>query len=1254
MQKRFLSCLLALALLFSFVPAGAPARAEEAWSAVFERFVLNQEYLSSGLSFYSDAYVEPRFGLYDLDRDGTPELLAFNGGPSQAEGMDYTFVCRDGSVQYVGNVGFRGSAPYYYDSTAYPGLFCTDGNMGEYRTVYYELRGGAIVSELVMTSDEIASWSGHPTQVTADDALFALSRSPADASRSLAFYSYDEILAMGWQGFVQAAFNTPAMAALGTIMAMNEAQQYAANIFLSNFSEQHAFENSGFNVGSRSINDLVNFAYLYCKINRHAALNTAQVENSYYYTLSLEDANAVWSRHFGFTLNEAEASLYAPNTTEFYRSFYSSGAFYFPAADGESYNRFTVVRQMEDLGNGTYRLLFDIYSLDIDEYWKSNGVDSGFYAMTASAARQDSRLSWQASGVAVVRPYTNNGTATYQLVRYRVGAGSESFSGVLREGDGWALRWTCTYFSGLDGSVSDAELELFMDGTDYGDTFKFSLSDTENELSPWLSKAGVPKEAIVKLSLRGSEQNPLYIVSDQFSGYTNLKELHAEHIYGFASGAFQGCTALESVDALDDSLLFIGDYAFKDDVNLRSVKGSEDIINLESIGTEAFANTPISLLNIWERVVKVGDRAFSGCSNLRIRCFMDTYIYEYAVANNIPVVFMQSAGNIIYSGPEREEADFEKYSFRFDTDEEIEDLLSTVSSTTYSPRLAFFLAVMARSAYSRDLILGNYEILGFPVEPYTFIENQDNKWAIYYISKKTYLDENTGSEKTLVMICVRGTFTDADKAIDFALGGDTIVSSQGKHEGFSTSAQRVFHDLKHYMGDQIPTKDTTYVITGHSMGAGVANLLSMLLFDSGVPAENVFDYNFACPNVAMDSDSIQAWNNKGEHNNIINVGNFFDMVTYMPGKFCEKLSLSNLLDPFTSNTWNKYGVSYWFDNGFQPPITGVSVETSILGLDVNVNINSAHDMKTYLDYLSLLRGVERFRTSEHVATAVLGACPVDMTILDESGNPIASVVNNEADYCGYPAGEKALILTNGDRKLIYINGDVPIDVRFYATDTGTMEYAVARADMASGAAQSQKSFTNVPLEAGKELTSELNKDTRLASTKLYVLDSDGKPVGEIQTNGTEVAMQASGLFGLPAESSRWLIVALAAFLVAVLCLVILLATRGKRPSRRQSEAPPSRRKAAETLPAFSETRCCVCGRRLEEKYRVFFRTKDGREARLDNGCYRQLYTLRKSEDAGEIREAQRYIRSRCDAVDPRIAAQLRKCVEAADEYLSEL
>ena len=211
--------------------------------------------------------------------------------------------------------------------------------------------------------------------------------------------------------------------AVGTVISMGVQQQFAANIFLSNFSEQHAFEKRGFDVNSRNLDDLVVFAYLYCKINRRSALNTAEVNGSYYYTVSLDEANRIWNRHFGITLSEAEAAQYplATQVNARYSNFYASGNFYFPAADGESYNRFTVVRQMEDLGNENYRLLFDIYKLDINEYWRYNGVDSGFYYLTASEAERDSRLTWDSSGFAYVRPYVNNGNPTYQLLRYALG-----------------------------------------------------------------------------------------------------------------------------------------------------------------------------------------------------------------------------------------------------------------------------------------------------------------------------------------------------------------------------------------------------------------------------------------------------------------------------------------------------------------------------------------------------------------------------------------------------------------------------------------------------------------------------------------------------------------------------------------------------------------------------------------------------------------------------------------------------------------
>lgn len=619
--KRFLAALLAVLLLLALVPCAPVYAVDNSWSEAYERFVLNREYLSCGLEFYADEYIEPRFSLYDLDRDGAPELLIFNGGPSLATGADYTFVCENGSIRYVGNVGFRGSAPYYYENDTYPGLFCTDGNMGEYRTVYYELRYGSIVAETVATQDEIANWSGNAVQVTADSKLFALSRSGADAIHSLSFrtygeiaalgwesfvneaygavhpqavtarnsvtaaygadiswsdvyaafvlgrehlsyeikldfaaeggnpptfslydlgndgtpellitngyapgdskaktyiftaynrdtvlkgsigsgpyfytgaeyrglfcndwegtshmtvyydlydgvllsqavrtfamqpdqtqlstqmtfdnelyawakdgvptslpfYSYDQIMAMGWDGFVQAVLWDSGALIFGTEVTMNADQQYEANIFLSNFSEQHSFEgNPDFNVESARfsiLDQLVRFAYLYCKLNRHAAIGIAWEGESAYYTLSLSEANNVFSRFFGFTITEEDAALFGPYVRGYYRAFYDKGTFYFTASDGEAYNRFTVVRRVEDLGDGSFRLLFDIYKLDINEYHKSDAVDSSYYAMSDTEALANGSLTWANSGVAIVRPYSYNGRATYQLVRYTV------------------------------------------------------------------------------------------------------------------------------------------------------------------------------------------------------------------------------------------------------------------------------------------------------------------------------------------------------------------------------------------------------------------------------------------------------------------------------------------------------------------------------------------------------------------------------------------------------------------------------------------------------------------------------------------------------------------------------------------------------------------------------------------------------------------------------------------------------------------
>ena len=164
-------------------------------------------------------------------------------------------------------------------------------------------------------------------------------------------------------------------------------------------------------------------------------------------------------------------------------------------------------------------------------------------------------------------------------------------------------------------------------------------------------------------------------------------------------------------------------------------------------------------------------------------------------------------------------------------------------------------------------------------------------------------------------------------------------------------------------------------------------------------------------------------------------------------------------------------------------------------------------------------------------------------------------------------------------------------------------------------------------------------------------------------------MDQTRYFGLSAAAARWLFLSLAALLVALICLVILLAALKRSPKkrrgrpdrpvreeaavrrRREDARSPGRDSSVSTLPPFREDRCCVCGQGLEAGYKVLFRTDAGEEARLDLPCYRMLHALGKSEDLAQVLDAREYMRSRCDAVDPAVARQLRKFLRASDDFV---
>ena len=178
----------------------------------------------------------------------------------------------------------------------------------------------------------------------------------------------------------------------------------------------------------------------------------------------------------------------------------------------------------------------------------------------------------------------------------------------------------------------------------------------------------------------------------------------------------------------------------------------------------------------------------------------------------------------------------------------------------------------------------------------------------------------------IVIAAIRGTSNDAAWVSNFN------VNNKGKdatslHEGFNSAADEVVGLLNRYLVDSnIGTASTRILVTGHSRGAAVANLVGYKL-DRGdvehIRKDNVFTYTFATPNTSADSDVTSA-----SYDNIFNIVNPEDVVTRVPlvgwgfGKYGKTLYLpsksncSNYNDYRTAmqSIYSKYTYSDTYDS----------------------------------------------------------------------------------------------------------------------------------------------------------------------------------------------------------------------------------------------------------------------------------------------------------------------------------------------------
>ena len=145
-----------------------------------------------------------------------------------------------------------------------------------------------------------------------------------------------------------------------------------------------------------------------------------------------------------------------------------------------------------------------------------------------------------------------------------------------------------------------------------------------------------------------------------------------------------------------------------------------------------------------------------------------------------------------------------------------------------------------------------------------------------------------GEKKELVILSVRGTnATNAEWSSNFDVGAQTpdylnAVGTEhpdwinhGNHKGFDVAMNRVlakFADYERRHGlDQVDNK--VILITGHSRGAGISNLLGAHFEDD--PAYKSYTYTFAAPYATTDT-------NAGSYRTVFNVVNSDDLIPYLP------------------------------------------------------------------------------------------------------------------------------------------------------------------------------------------------------------------------------------------------------------------------------------------------------------------------------------------------------------------------------------
>lgn len=371
--------------------------------------------------------------------------------------------------------------------------------------------------------------------------------------------------------------------------------------------------------------------------------------------------------------------------------------------------------------------------------------------------------------------------------------------------------------------------------------------------------------------------------------------------------------------------------------------------------------------------------------------------------------------------------------------------------------------------------------------------------------------------RTLVVVDVRGSETLQDWVTN---AGSQLNPSWGS---FDDGAETVLNSLIHGTVDIVNCTECNGVgcvmcmgyisyyniqnpivlVTGHSLGAAVANLVAAHLSTCNddnccgilnVDGADVYGYTFATPNtVDMDKEGSSVYTG----DNIYNIMNNNDTVPFLP----RTLEISD----WRNTAWRRHGIDLHITMPMSiNKLVLRELGTSALGF-------GGHAMSTYNDWLAALPD-KLGKTADDIDLNDLLAltdnrdelgllpkifwakCPVSVTLKDEEGNVLAfesSNANAVSPQLANSSGIVSLVTDNNEKEFFIPFGYETVDINIEAYDYGTMTFATEVAGLGSAF---NKTYNNINLYPGKQFTAQIAENSLVEDIQPVHVDENGEQI----------------------------------------------------------------------------------------------------------------------------------------------------------------